>query len=97
VSIREQSSEGSHTLFVERAATVRKVSDSHAVMLAALREGRALTVDLSGATLVDAAFAQLLFSARRSFAEAGLELVVVDPEGLVDEAFPASAGRSVTF
>lgn len=97
MSVRQELPDGSRTLIVERAATVREVADSHEVMLAALRDGAPLTVDLSGATVVDAAFAQLLFSAKRSFERAGMELTVVDPQGLVDGAFPASAGRSVTM
>jgi len=74
-------------LSVEGAASVRGVREAHGLMLVALRDERPVAVDLGAASSVDAAFLQLLASARSAFAAAGVEFRVTDPAGLVVGAF----------
>jgi len=67
---------------------VRTVSELHDALRSSLAESRAVRLDLSGASSMDAAFAQLITSARVSFEAAGTDLELIDPEGLLSRVFP---------
>lgn len=63
-------------------ANVVHVSEAHEALLGALSKDRAVRVDLTGATVLDAAFLQLLVSAEASFRDRGLGFEVLDPQGI---------------
>ncbi len=75
------------TLKVEGPASVRVVAELLTGLQEALADGLDITVDLSEATSVDAAFYQLMVSARSSLPASGGSLVVIDPAGLLEGAF----------
>ena len=77
-----------HTVTVTDRAGVRVVAETRALLLEALEAGVAARVDLSGADSVDAAFAQLLTSADRTFRGASVPLEIVDPHDLLAGALP---------
>lgn len=88
VSVRR--SGGAARIAITDSATVRTVSEVHGALCAALAESRSARLDLSGATSMDAAFAQLIVSARASFDSAGAALELIDPEGLFEHVFPGT-------
>lgn len=63
-------------------ANVAVAAEAHEAFLGALSDGRALRVDLSGATALDAAFLQLMVSAQVAFRDRGLGFEVLDPRGI---------------
>ena len=75
---------------VEGSASVRLVSEAHHALLESITHKTAATVDLTEATAADAAFLQLITSARSTFTDASLPFEVVDPTGVLDSAFPNS-------
>lgn len=79
---------GAARIAVTESASVRTVSAVHDALRAALAESRAVRLDLSDASSMDAAFAQLIESARASFEAADTALELIDPEGLLARVFP---------
>ena len=75
------------TVAVNGPGSIRFAAEAREALLSALAERRPTVVDLSEATGVDAAWVQLLASARESFAAESLAFDVVDPHNRVVEAF----------
>ncbi|MCX8006909.1 MAG: STAS domain-containing protein [Coriobacteriia bacterium] len=86
-------SEDASVIAVHGSATVREAGEFREALLSCIADGSSVTVDLTGAASIDAAFAQMLLSARLSSSRAGVQIVVEDPSGLVAAAFPTSDDR----
>jgi len=78
------------TVAVEGPGSIRFVAEAREALLSALAERQPAAVDLSEATGIDAAWVQLLASARASFAAESLAFDVVDPQDRILEAFAGS-------
>ena len=61
--------------------TIAGIGAAHAEMMTALRGPGPVVVDISGVTEADLTFVQMLEAARRSAAEAGLDLALAQPAG----------------
>lgn len=86
VTVRRTS--GAARIAITGAASVRDVSEVYAALLSALADSRNVRLDLSGASSMDAAVAQLIVSARTSFESAGRTMELIDPQGLNARVFP---------
>jgi hypothetical protein len=63
------------------------VAEVRAALLEALQQHLAVSLDLTGASAADAAFVQLLGSARSSFEAQSVCMEVEDPAGVLRSAF----------